>query len=94
MRHWEAAVARARAGEALSAGRHGRSAVFEALLDGIAIDAALAGSDAGFDGRHLEVGYSAGPLSSVWSSRKPQRRLSRCVEGPTVAHAGGQRRRL
>lgn len=55
MRHWEAAVARSRAGEALAAGRHGRSADFEALLDGIALDAAMTGSDAGFDGRRLEV---------------------------------------
>lgn len=52
---WAGAVARARQGAALAAGPHGRAAEFEALLDTIAIDAALAGSDAGFDGRHLQV---------------------------------------
>ena len=52
---WAGAVAKARQGAALAAGPHGRAPEFEALLDTIAIDAALAGSDAGFDGRRLQV---------------------------------------
>ena len=55
---WAAAVAKARQGAALAAGPHGRAPEFEALLDTIAIDAALADSDAGFDGRHLQVPLS------------------------------------
>lgn len=52
---WGGAARRARQGEALAAGRHGRAPDFEALLDEIAVSGALASSDAGFDGRHLEV---------------------------------------
>lgn len=53
--HWEAAAARARRGEALAAGPHGRAPEFQALMDDVAVTAAAAGSDAGFDGRQLEA---------------------------------------
>jgi len=52
---WAAAVAAARRGEALNRRGTGSAAEFAALLDRLAIAAALAGSDAGFDGRCLEA---------------------------------------
>jgi hypothetical protein len=63
---WAGAVASARQGAALAAGPHGRAPELEALLDTIAIDAALVGSDAGFDGRHLQV--TARYLLATWLS--------------------------
>jgi hypothetical protein len=65
---WAGAVARARQGAALVAGPHGRAPEFEGLLDTIAIDAALAGSDAGFGGRHLQV-LPGRSFACSWSVR-------------------------
>lgn len=52
---WAAATARCRAGEALLDRKAGGGSDFTALLDRIAMEAAVAGSDEGFDGRRIEV---------------------------------------
>lgn len=65
---WGAAVRAARRGQEVSAA--GARAEFMALLDGLALAAAQAGSYAGFDGRTLEVptGFAVlhACLARVW----------------------------
>ena len=68
-KEWSGAVAACRRGEALFDSKSNVATPFTALLDAIAIAAALEGDSQGFDGRLLEVnplriGY---PVCAAWS---------------------------
>ena len=54
-KNWAAAVKACRRGEALYDTKSNVATPFTALLDSIAVAAALEGDQSGFDGRHLEV---------------------------------------
>jgi hypothetical protein len=70
---WAAAVAAARRGEALAGRGTGIAAEFAALLDRLAVAAALVGSDAGFDGRCLEARAAEANVHADTISVKLQR---------------------
>ena len=69
-KEWSAAVAACRRGEALFDSNSNVTTPFTALLDTIAICAAMEGNVQGFDGRILEVGlHQDKPLCAVVTHR-------------------------
>ena len=79
-RDWPAAVAACRRGETLFDSKSNVATPFTALLDAIAIAAALDGDVQGFDGRLLEVRQPQGHDIPVWSVLDPS---------PNIQHATG-----
>ena len=69
-RKWAPAVAACRRGAAFLGQAPDVHREFGALLDRIAIDAALCGDMAGFDGRHLEVLLHSFSVTCFWGCGK------------------------
>lgn len=83
----------ARRGEALAGGSAGARAEFAALLDRVALAAALAGSYAGFDGRCLEARASDAWCRAAARQKKKKSNMSH-QPYPRMSNEHRRRRRL